>query len=136
MAFKRNKTASTVFETPYDLFKSLSGRKFPDLMLHQEEILKSYLASGLDKSDVAMQLPTGSGKTLVGVLIAEWRRRKFGEKVVYICPTVQLVNQTCLQAKRDHKINMISLTGTQKEFPAQDVAAYNTGKSVTVTRMP
>lgn len=133
MAFKRNRTSSSVFETPYDLFKSLSGRKFADLMLHQEEILKTYLESGLNKSDVAMQLPTGSGKTLVGVLIAEWRRRKFGEKVVYLCPTIQLVNQTCKQAKDDHRINMVAFTGAKKNFTAKDITAYETGKSVAVT---
>jgi hypothetical protein len=38
-------------------------------------------------------LPTGSGKTLVGLLIGEWLRRKNKERVVFLCPTRQLVNQ-------------------------------------------
>jgi len=35
---------------------------------------------------LALELPTGSGKTLVGLLIGEYRRRKNKEKVVFLCP--------------------------------------------------
>jgi Rad3-related DNA helicase len=29
----------------------------------------------IDAADLALELPTGTGKTLIGLLIAEWRRR-------------------------------------------------------------
>jgi len=44
--------------------------------------MRRYAAEAVHLTDVALQLPTGSGKTLVGLLIAEWRRRKYGERVV------------------------------------------------------
>jgi len=43
--------------------------------------------------DVALELPTGTGKTLIGLLIAEWRRQARRERVLYLCPTRQLVYQ-------------------------------------------
>jgi hypothetical protein len=47
----------------------------------------------IDAADLALELPTGTGKTLIGLLIAEWRRRARGERVLYLCPTRQLVHQ-------------------------------------------
>lgn len=76
MAFKTPFTGSSVPETPDKLFRELTRRKFPDVLPHQAAMMKAYAAKALDMPDVALQLPTGSGKTLVGLLIAEWRRRK------------------------------------------------------------
>jgi hypothetical protein len=42
---------------------------------HQEKTLDSYFANYLQAKDVAIEPPTGTGKTLVGLLIAEYRRR-------------------------------------------------------------
>lgn len=38
----------------------------------------------MSQADVAIKIPTGSGKTLVGTLIAEWRRRSRAERVVVL----------------------------------------------------
>jgi superfamily II DNA or RNA helicase len=46
-------------------------------------VLRTYIAEAATASDVALQLPTGSGKTLVGLLLAEWRRRKNHERTEY-----------------------------------------------------
>jgi len=133
MGFKSSKTSNSVHDTPYDLFKSLSGRSFPDLMLHQEEVLASYQKSGLDSSDVALQLPTGSGKTLVGLLIGEWRRRKFQEKVIYLCPTSQLVHQTNQQAHDHYKLATVGFTGPKKKYDPANLSRYSLAKNVAVT---
>jgi len=133
MPFKSSKSSNNVQETPYDLFKSLSGRSYPDLMIHQEEVLSSYQASGLNSSDVALQLPTGSGKTLVGLLIAEWRRRKFQEKVIYLCPTSQLVHQTNQQAHEHYKLSTIGFTGRKKDYDSSELSRYSLARNVAVT---
>jgi hypothetical protein len=49
--------------------------------------------------DVALELPTGTGKTLIGLLIAEWRRQARRERVLYLCPTRQLVYQVGVLAE-------------------------------------
>ena len=86
MAFKTATSDESVPDSPDKLFRDLTRRKFPDVLPHQAETMQAYAAEGVSPSDVALQLPTGSGKTLVGLLIAEWRRRKFNERVVYLCP--------------------------------------------------
>jgi replicative superfamily II helicase len=71
---------------------------------------RTYVARALKAQDVALQLPTGSGKTLVGLLLAEWRRRKFGERVVYLCPTRQLVNQVAEEASSKYGLTIEPFT--------------------------
>jgi replicative superfamily II helicase len=83
--------------------------------------------------DVALQLPTGSGKTLVDLLIAEWRRRKYGGKIVYICPIRQLVNQVVEQAESKYGLSVLGFTGKAKDYNPSDVARYKQGQAVAVT---
>lgn len=47
-----------------------------NLWSEQADVLRIYAETHVDDHDVALELPTGSGKTLVGLLIAEWRRLK------------------------------------------------------------
>lgn len=100
MAFKKISAPSLVPDSPDKLFLDLPRRKIPDVLPHQREVMRNYAAQAVDAPDVALQLPTGSGKTLVALLIAEWRRRKNQERIVYLCPTRQLVNQVVEQAER------------------------------------
>ena len=64
----------------------------------------------------AFQLPAGSGKTLVGPLLGEWRRRKNEERVVYLCPTRQLVNQVAEEANTKYGLNVEAFTGMPELF--------------------
>src|SRR4051812_14194003 len=98
MAFKKPSAPVAVPDSPDRLFRDLPRRKHASLFDHQGQILRTYVAKAVDVPDVALQLPTGSGKTLVGLLLADWRRRKFRERVVYLCPTRQLVNQVAEEA--------------------------------------
>ena len=54
------------------------------LYSHQDKILEQYYSKHINNKDVALELPTGASKTLVGLLIAEYRRRVFKEKVVFL----------------------------------------------------
>src|SRR3981081_4257422 len=104
MAFNLPEERSTCPDDPEALFRDLRKKTVPGLLSHQADLLRSYLSVHTGHSDIALQLPTGSGKTLVGLLIAEWRRRKYGERVVYLCPTRQLVNQVAQQANGKYGI--------------------------------
>jgi hypothetical protein len=79
------------------------------------------------------QLPTGSGKTLVGLLIAEWRRRKYSERVVYLCPTRQLVNQVAQQASGKYGIDVHAFTGSRASYDAQASSEWLNAEAVAVT---
>jgi len=50
----------------------------------------------------------------VGLMIAEWRRRKNQERVVYLCPTKQLVNQVVEQADEKYGLSVLGFTGRIK----------------------
>jgi hypothetical protein len=96
-------------------------------------MMQRYAHEAVDKSDVALQLPTGSGKTLVGLLIAEWRRRKNGEKIVYLCPTRQLVHQVVAQAEEKYGLSVVGFTGSHRNYRPADTTKYNQRECVAVT---
>lgn len=58
----------------------------------QQDILREYADKHAGTSDVAFELPTGTGKTAVGLLIAEWKRLS-GNRVAYLSLTNQLAGQ-------------------------------------------
>jgi hypothetical protein len=88
-------------EDPETLFRGLRPRDptVRDLLLRQGDVLRQDAGLPNDEPDVAVELPTGGGETLVGLLIAEWRRRALGNRVAYLCPTVQLVNRVASKAR-------------------------------------
>ena len=130
MAFKKTRKAGNVAKTPEQLFLDLRNRKIAGLLAHQADLLREYDRNAVDLSDVALQLPTGSGKTLVGLLIAEWRRQR-KEKVVFLCPTKQLVNQVVAQGK-NYGIKTIPFTGPKRDYKPASKTAYLTGAKVAV----
>jgi hypothetical protein len=133
MAFKKPTAHVTVPESPDQLFRDLPRRKHPSLYDHQGQMLRTYVSKALKASDVALQLPTGSGKTLVGLLLAEWRRRKYSERVVYLCPTRQLVNQVAEEATAKYGLSVESFTGKVRNYSPEAKSAYLDGKRVAVT---
>lgn len=133
MAFKKPTSHAAVPESPDRLFRDLPRRKHASLFDHQGQVLRNYVAHALNASDVALQLPTGSGKTLVGLLLAEWRRRKFRERVVYLCPTRQLVNQVAEEASAKYGLTVEAFTGMVKNYTPEAKAAYMDGERVAVT---
>ena len=133
MAFRETQKPASVPDSPEKLFLDLTRRKIPGVLPHQQELMQSYAAKGQNQTDVALQLPTGSGKTLVGLLIGEWRRRKYNEKVVYLVPTKQLVNQVVEQAEEKYGISVHSFTGSKKDYDPAAQADYKSGARIAVT---
>lgn len=133
MAFKTTKGGGASLDTPEVLFNDLRSRQVKGLLAHQADILREYAKDGVARADVAIQMPTGSGKTLVGLLIAEWRRRKFGTSALYVCPTNQLVHQVTEQALTRYGINALAFTGPKSEYKPADGAAYQAAEAVAVT---
>jgi hypothetical protein len=146
MAFDRlrRKTAMAIFrvskpqepkpESPVQLFRDLpkDSTTIKFLWGHQEKLLDKYHQSLLDKKDVAVELPTGSGKTLVGMLMGEYRRRAFGERVAFLCPNKQLCCQVETQAKK-YGIATSLLIGPQKDYDPIAFSKYQQGKAIAVS---
>jgi hypothetical protein len=133
MAFKLTRKAVATADSPEALFRDLRKRQVAGLLSHQADMLREYQSKALNSRDVALQLPTGSGKTLVGLLIGEWRRRAFQEKVVYICPTRQLAHQVVNQSLDKYGIKANPFVGKQAEYTPDKKAEYEGADTIAVT---
>jgi superfamily II DNA or RNA helicase len=95
-------------------------------------VLRDYYNKHLNSKDVSIELPTGTGKTLVGLLIAEYRRKILGERIVYLCPTRQLAHQVGNHSK-DYAIPTIVLVGQKKNFNRKDVYSYRSAHATAIS---
>lgn len=113
---------------PIKLFESLpSLANTPnDLWRGQAEALTDWYAVR-DSKDVLVSLNTGAGKTIVGLLIAQSLVNDGVENVIYVCSTIDLVNQTAAEARR---IGLPHTTRVKKGF-SNDL--FETEKSFCIT---
>ena len=76
MAFKTRKNDSYDFSTPQEMFQDNKLKVIRGILDYQSQMLENYLStinnSTIINKNVAFELPTGSWKTLVGILIAEF----------------------------------------------------------------
>ncbi|MGB3402468.1 MAG: DEAD/DEAH box helicase family protein [Microcoleaceae cyanobacterium] len=133
MPFKKIRRSNLSTETPETLYRDYRNRKIEGLLSHQADIIREYCEKAVEKSDVALQLPTGSGKTIVGLLIGEWRLRHFREKVVYLCPTKQLAHQVVEQSINKYGIKANLFTGKQTEYHPTKKTEYRNADTIAVT---
>lgn len=134
LSFLNGAASVTRSATPEALFGDLPklATGVPALWSHQADQLRTYFDRHRTASNVALELPTGSGKTLVGLLIAEWKRRTLRHRVVYACPTVQLANQVATAA-REQGIPTSLLTGWSGEWDNRDLQRYVSAERIAVT---
>jgi superfamily II DNA or RNA helicase len=78
------------FEEYERLFAEHRSTAVPSLWEWQREVLRAY--SELD-GDAAVELPTGTGKTLIGLLIGEHFRATPGRRIAYVAGNKQLAQQ-------------------------------------------
>lgn len=133
MAFKLNKASALSLESPESLFRDIKTKKVYGPLADQADLWRIYQEKALGKPDVALQLPTGGGKTLVGLVLAEWRRLKFKERVVFLCPTNQLVNQVVEQAVGQYGIKVHGFSGSKNDYDKDAVAEYLNCERIAVT---
>ena len=121
-------------EDPESVFGDLRPRdgSVKHLWSHQADILRKYHQECADCSDVALELPTGMGKTLVGLLAGEYRRLAHDERVLYLCPTKQLARQVARQAEA-YGIGAVLLIGPQRAYPVTDHARYAQSDAIAIT---
>lgn len=133
MAFKGPKTKQPSYATPAELYRELPRRlaSVPELWAHQAETLRNY-TSCADKPDIAIELPTGTGKTLVGLLIAEWTLRKRHSRVIYACPTQQLARQVA-DAAYNEGIGTALLIGRHDQWNSQAQCRYEAAETIAIT---
>ncbi|HET8889658.1 MAG TPA: DEAD/DEAH box helicase family protein, partial [Candidatus Angelobacter sp.] len=132
-SFKEIKQSTATHASPEELFKKLPGRASTHGYLRgpQQDVLRAYAEKDATTSDVAFELPTGTGKTAVGLLIAEWKRLS-GQKVAYLCLTNQLAGQVLLEAEKVG-LSCADLRGSKETRSSLEEGRYRTGQAVAVT---
>jgi hypothetical protein len=110
------------------LFAQHRSAAIPDLWPWQREILTAY--EPLD-ADAAVELPTGTGKTLIGLLVAEDIRARQDVPVAYLAGNKQLAQQVERQA-RELNLPVVRFQGPKETWSSRDVRAYNFGQAIGV----
>lgn len=133
MAFKTRKTVSAAPSDPEQLFQRSRTASSPEsLWPHQTQILKAWHTGNSKNPDVAIELPTGAGKTLIGGLIGEYQRQVNKKRVTYLCPTKQLARQ-CQERLESYGIPAVLLIGRVAEWNQADRARYSSGEAIAVS---
>lgn len=134
MAFKRGTASSYKPLDPTAVYRKYSATNNgpKSLWFHQGQLLEDWFENHRSAKDVALELPTGAGKTLVGGLIAEFQRLTDNDRVAYVCPTKQLAKQTS-QALSDYGIPNVLLINKVTTWNPAERAKYETAKAVAVT---
>lgn len=119
--------------TPEELFYALSGRAKSHAYLRgpQQDVLREYADYTL-APDVAFELPTGSGKTTVGLLIAEWHRRHSKTRTAFLTLTNQLAAQVIGEANA-LGIAVADLRGNKERRSRTEEAKFLDGSALAVS---
>lgn len=98
-SFKIDHSDSGTELDPIKIFNSLTLRgSVNDLWPPQVDALEKWQACRTTP-DISIEMNTGGGKTLVGLLVATSLARELGKLVLFASPTIQLVQQTAARAK-------------------------------------
>ncbi|MFD6550340.1 DEAD/DEAH box helicase [Streptomyces sp. NPDC058398] len=137
MAFQgKTKRTQPQFPSPEELY--LSGTlprttaAVDGLWLHQGDVIREYAEHHQKTPDLALELPTGSGKTIPGLLIAEWVRRRSEGPVIYATPTKQLARQVLATARREGMPGHL-LIGSHKNWDVVEESAVEGGEAIGIT---
>jgi len=113
-----------------EFLKSFRSEKFKELWPAQDYVLKEYAVEFKDKPDVAIELPTGAGKTLIALLIAEaWRREN--RKVAILSANKTLARQMEMEAQQ-LGIPAVLMEGRGVDIPSQDKRDYHRANKIAV----
>lgn len=87
--------------TPLNILQSKysAERNFVQVFPHQDEFLTEYFKNHKGDKNLAVELPTGSGKSFVLLAIAQYWLQK-GKKVCVLTPNNQLLSQLKKEAER------------------------------------
>lgn len=113
---------------PTAIFNSLTLRgRIENLWSPQAEALELWHRRRQER-DVTFEMNTGGGKTLVGLLAAQSLVNEARGKVVYLCPTLQLVEQV---SKCASEMGLSVATYMRQAWTDQDVYSTCSGPCIT-----
>lgn len=118
-----------------DLLTELNSPEFPSLRPMQTSVLEQY-ESLLDThgnaraGDIAIEMPAGTGKTLVALLVSEFYRRK-RKRISILAGTKQLANQIAEIASY-LGIPTCVFEGPGASWSRRDLRKYQRGENIAI----
>jgi len=98
---KRSQNKSVEKKThPCEIYDTLDrhANKGPLRVPVQQEVLNEWFDDYQEKNDVILKLPTGEGKTLIGLLILQSKINQKKGSAMFVCPNKYLAEQVKIQA--------------------------------------
>lgn len=115
----------------YETFlSSFNSQKFQELRPAQAKVLDTYAKDFKQSTDVAVELPTGAGKTLIALLIAEEKRRQ-NKKVAILSANKTLAHQLRFEAD-ELGIPVVLMEGKGSDIPNLDIRRYSRSVSIAI----
>jgi len=113
------------FDGRLEVFESAT---FKELRPGQRQVLSAYAADHLDTSDLAIEMPTGEGKTLLALLIADWALDQ-GRSVAYLTGTRQLAERAENEAE---KLGLDTVRFASRDYGGAKLDDYHQAQAVGV----
>jgi hypothetical protein len=112
------------------LLAEFQSEQFSQLRPSQNEVLRLYSQSYTDKPDIAIELPTGAGKSLIALLIGEaWRRD--GKKVAILTGNKTLARQMEKEAA-SLGMHSVRMEGPGNQIPSSEKRAYHRSTAIAI----
>lgn len=113
------------FDARLEAFESTT---FKELRPGQRQVLSAYAGDYLDTSDLAIETPTGEGKTLLALLIADLALDQ-GRSVAYLTGTRQLAERAEEEAA---KLGLYTVRFASKDYGGAKLDDYHQAQAVGV----
>lgn len=95
----------------------------------QEFVLRSFIESHQETADLGIELPTGEGKTLIGLLLADWALDQ-GMSVAYLTGNKHLAQQVRDQSLLFHDLKAHIFEG--RNYPGSALDDYHQAQAIGV----
>src|SRR5689334_9704951 len=113
-----------------DLLAELGSSAFTELRPAQDQVLAAYAAEFDATPDLAIELPTGAGKSLVALLIAEsWRRQ--GRTAAILTANKTLAHQMEHEATA-LGLPVVRLEGSASQILVRDKRRFHRGQAIAI----
>jgi hypothetical protein len=112
------------------LFRPIDDTRFARLRASQERVLQGYAAGLFNRPDIAIELPTGAGKTLIALLVLDYWRNE-GNRVAILTGNKTLARQIEAEAA-ELRVPTVRFEGAGRDFPPGDVRRYHRAQAIAV----
>lgn len=112
------------------LLQELGSKRFKSLRGAQASVLQAYASQFLEAPDLAIELPTGAGKSLIALLIGEaWRRE---DRTVALLTGNKALATQMEKEGLDLKVEVARMEGRGQDIPLSLRRKYRRGKAIGV----